>query len=43
MTKSSVLLEHKWSESQLIKNTLWKREQQETSLAMQFIQSSEED
>ena len=41
--KSSVLMEHKWSERQLITNTVWKIEQGETSQTMQINQSSEED
>ena len=36
-------MEPKWSERQLINNTLWKREQGETSQAMQINQSSEDD
>ena len=36
-------MEHMWSERQLIKNTLWKKEQGETSQTMQINQSSKED
>ena len=36
-------MEHKWSERQLINNTLWKREQGENSQTMQINQSREED
>ena len=38
-----MLMEHKWSERQLINSTLWKREQAETSQTMDINQSSEED